>query len=183
MIDALIVRFAVESSESEGFAALGFDAQAFLVQLITFLLVFFVLKRYAFGPVVSTLEKRRKTIEEGLSLTSEMRAQREKLEGEIVEARKKVRKEADEIIASSHEQAGSVLKEAEEAAQRKIDAMLADAHKKIEEETERARRALEKDVVDLVVRATEAVAREKIDAKKDSELISRALRGKGVSSQ
>ncbi len=46
------------------------------------------------------------------------------------------------------------------------------------EETEHARRKLEKDLVGLVSEATEAVVGEKVDAKKDAELIKKAMKGK-----
>ncbi len=54
--------------------------------------------------------------------------------------------------------------------------ILTDAKKKIVEETERARRALERETVELVIQATEAVSREKLDASKDAALIKDALR-------
>lgn len=167
--------FGAEDTQAEGIAALGLDPRAFLVQLATFLLVFYVLKRFVFGRVVKVLEDRQKTIAEGIELTSRMQTEKQLLEEESASTRKKARVEADKILADSHEQAGAMLKEAEEAAQRKIDALLADAHKKIEEDTERARRELEKDIAELIIQATEVVAKEKIDAKKDADLISRAL--------
>jgi F-type H+-transporting ATPase subunit b len=177
-VEHFVLKFAAEEAGgTSGFGALGIDGQAFLIQLVTFLLVFFVLRKYVFGRVVKLLEDRRKTIEQGVKLTNEMTVAKSKLEEEIVAARKKSRVEADQIIADSHERAGAMLKEAEDAAQRKVDAILADAHKKIEEETDRARRNLEKDMVELVIQATEIVAKEKIDSKKDHELIQQALRG------
>ncbi len=172
----IFTQFAAEESGVSGFGALGIDAKAFLIQLVTFLLVFFVLRKYVFGRVVKLLDERQRTIEKGVRLTNEMSVAKSKLEEEISAARKNARAEADKMLADAHEQAGATLKEAEDAAQRKVDAILSDAHKKIEEETERARRNLEKDLVELVIQATEIVAREKISPKKDSELIEKALK-------
>ena len=177
MLNNRFSQFAAEETSGSGFGALGINFRAFLIQLITFLLVFFILKKYVFGRVVKLLEDRQKTIEEGVKLTAEITIAKDKLEKEIIAARKKSRVEADEIITASHEQAGAMLKEAEDAAQRKIDAIITDAHKKIEEETQRARRNLEKDMVELVIQATEIVAKEKLNPKKDSKLIEEALRG------
>lgn len=178
MTDILITRFATEqASEASGFAALGFDPKAFLIQLITFLFVFYILKRFVFGRIVDLLEKRRQTIEDGVRLTNEIKAEKEKLEIEVTKIQKEARKHADEVLANSQQQASTMLKEAEEAAQKKIDVLLADAQKKIEEETKRAKQAVEKEAVDLVIRATEVIAREKISASKDKDLIARALKG------
>jgi len=179
MINILITGFASEQAEAEasGFAALGFDPKAFLIQLITFLFVFYILKRYVFGRIVDLLEKRRETIEDGVRLTNEMKTEKEKLEVEITRIQKEARKHADEVLANSQQQAGIILKEAEESAQKKIEMLLTEAQKKIEEETKRAQQAVEKEAVDLVIRATEVIAHEKITASKDQALIARALKG------
>ncbi len=71
-----------------------------------------------------------------------------------------------------------MVKEAEETAQTKADAIVEEAHQKIADETPRARRDLEKEMVGLVIDATEAVTREKLDAKKDNALIENALKGR-----
>lgn len=179
MIHTVLTQFASESAESaEGFAALGFDPKAFLIQLITFLLVFYILYRFVFSKIVTMLEARREAVEEGLRLTTEMQSERDKLEQEVTNARKQSRKEADEVLAKSHERAGAIIKEAEDKAQNKADAMMSDAKKRIEEETARARRKLESEVVDLVIDATEAVTHERLDAKKDAKLLEEALRGR-----
>lgn len=177
MINFVTQFAAEEAKEAEGFAALGFDPKAFIIQLITFLLVFYILKKYVFGRIVDLLEKRRLTIEEGMKLTSKLTEEKEKLDQEVAKKLKEARKEADEIIAATHNQAEGMIKDAETKAQTKAEAMLADAKSKIQEETARARRKLEQEMVELVIEATEAVASEKLDAKKDAALIEKALKG------
>jgi F-type H+-transporting ATPase subunit b len=176
MIGNLITQFGADAADKEGFAALGFDLKAFVIQLITFLIVFYILKRWVFGRIVAMLEKRRTTIEEGLNLTNKLTEEKEKLDKEIAEIRKKARQEADEIIAASHHQTTAMVKEAEAAAEAKAAAILVEAQKKIEEETARARRKLEHEMVGLVAEATEVLVEEKLDAKKDAALITKALR-------
>ena len=63
MFDLIKIFGTEEADSASGIAALGFDAKAFIIQLITFLIVLFVLKKYVFGRVVELLEKRRETIE------------------------------------------------------------------------------------------------------------------------
>jgi F0F1-type ATP synthase membrane subunit b/b' len=55
---------------------------------------------------------------------------------------------------------------------------LADAEVRIHEETEHARRNLEKELVGLVSEATETIVGEKVDAKKDAELVKKAMKGR-----
>jgi F-type H+-transporting ATPase subunit b len=179
MFNVIVTQFGAENAgEASGFQALGFDPKAFLIQLITFLLVFYVLKRFAFGKIVELLETRRKTIEEGVGLTAKMREEKEKLEKEIAHQRAEARREADKVIANSQAQTAEIIRQAEDTAKEKADKILADAKQKIEDETARARRNLEREMVDLVIEATEAVTRQKLDAKKDNELITDALKGR-----
>lgn len=169
------------SEQPQGIAALGIDPLAILAQSITFLLLFWIIKKFALDKIVKTLENRRQTIDDGVRLGREMEAEKEKLSKKIELELKKARSEADKIIAQSHEDAGGILREAEEATARKVDAMLADAHAKIEEDIQSARIGLEKDIRKLVADATEVIIEQKLDANKDMNLIERALaRVRGV---
>ncbi len=103
-------------AESSGLGALGFDMQAFIIQLITFALAYFVLRRFAFGPILKMLGDRRKTIESGVKLGEEMRTERAKLEAEIAQALQQARKEADAIIAGAQDASRQAIREAEEKA-------------------------------------------------------------------
>ncbi len=171
--------FAAEGAEkaSEGLP-LGLSASAFIIQLVTFIFVFMLLKKFAFKPITRILEKRRATIEDGVRLGQKLEKEREKLDGEVAKITREARHEADKIIAAGHKDARAAIHEAEKMAQVKANRILADAEERIVEETEHARRKLEKDIVGLVAEATEAVVGEKVDANKDAELIKKAMKGK-----
>ena len=180
--DSLII-FAAEgghevAKEAEGIAALGLDPKALVIQMVTWLLVFIVLIRFVFKPIIKLLQDRQDAIDEGLRLTTEMVAEKDKLEADVEKTMKKARKDANEVLAKTHEQATAIIKEAEEAAEAKVEAMIKEARAKIEEDTTKARQALEKEVLNLVVEATEAVVEEKIDPVKDANLLNKALRAK-----
>jgi len=163
------------SEEPQGIAALGLDPLAILAQAATFLLLFFIVKKFALDKIVKTLEERRKTIDDGVRLGREMEAEKERLSEEISKELHKARIEADKIIAASREEASGILHDAQEAAARKTDAMLADAHAKIEEDILRARDGLQKEMLNLVAEATAIITEEKLDTKKDMSLLERAL--------
>lgn len=161
--------------ESQGIAALGIDPLAILAQAGTFLVLFFIIKKFALDKIVATLEARRKTIDDGVRLGREMEADKERLSEEITKQLQETRKEADAIIAAGHREAGEIVREAEHAAARKAEAILVDATAKIEEDILKARQHLETEILELVADATAVIAEEKLDAKKDSGLIERAL--------
>ena len=56
------------AEETKGIGALGIDALAILAQAATFLILFLIIKKFALEKIVATLEKRRKTIDDGVRL-------------------------------------------------------------------------------------------------------------------
>jgi F-type H+-transporting ATPase subunit b len=168
--------FAAEEAGSSPLASLGVDLKSFIFQLITFLLVFLLLKRFAFKPIARMLGERRQVIDDGVRMGLAMEKEKAKLDEDVAKTMREARHEADQIIANAHKEARGVIREAEKAAQRKADLMLADAEVRIKEESAQARRNLEKELVGLVSEATETIVGEKVDAKRDAELVKRAMK-------
>jgi len=171
--------FATEEAgeASSGIGALGVSPSAFIIQLITFALVFMLLKKFAFTPISRLLEERHKTIEDGVRMGLRMEKEKAKLDEDVAKAMREARHEADQIIAAAHKDARQVVRDAEKTASTKAERILQDAEERISEETEHAKRKLEKDLVGLVSEATDAIVGEKVDAKKDAELVKRAMKG------
>jgi F-type H+-transporting ATPase subunit b len=168
--------FAAEESGGSPLKALGVDGKSFLFQLITFVLVFLILKKVAFGPISKVLARRRQTIDEGVKAGLEFEKQRARMETEHADIVRKARVEADQIMSNAHKEARDVIRDAEKVATRKADSLLSDAEVRIHEESERAKLSLEKDIVGLVAEVTEAVVGQKIDTKKDAEIIDKILK-------
>jgi F-type H+-transporting ATPase subunit b len=165
------------SDSSSGIGALGVDGKALVIQLITFVLAYFVLRRYAFKPILKVLQERRDLIEQGVSLGEQMKKDQANVEAEIATKLQEARAEADGIIASAEETSKQTVRDAEDKARQKAEGILKDADAKIASETQRARKSLEGELVGLISDATEAIIGEKVDAKKDAQLIDRALKG------
>jgi len=169
----VLTQFAAD--DSGGIGALGIDSKALIIQLVTFLLAFLVLKKFAFEPIVKMMEQRRQTIEQGVELGEQMKKDQVALEAKVDETIRKARKEADGIIAAAQETSRDTVREAEAKAQEKAAGVLKDAEERIKTETQQARKKLEGELVGLISDATEAIIGEKVDAKKDAALIDRAL--------
>lgn len=162
---------------SSGLGALGISGQAFLIQLVTFLLAFLILRQWAFKPIVRLLRERRETIDRGVHLGQQMQKEQAELEHKIGKALYDARAKADDIIAMAETRSRQLTQAAEEKASTKADSIVAAAQGRIAQDTARARRKLEGEVVGLISEATEAIIDEKVDAKKDAALIDKAIRG------
>lgn len=161
---------------SSGLGALGFDGQAFLIQLITFVLAYLVLRHYAFPPILKILRERRETIENGVKLGEQMKKEQAELEAKVEKLLHDSRQKADSIIAEAQEAGRQAIRESEEKAKTKAAGILSEAESRIVQDTARARKQLEKQLVGLIAETTEAIIDEKVDAKKDAQLIERSLK-------
>lgn len=171
-----ITRFASEAvEEKSGAAVLGIDFKVILLQAGTFLLLFFLIKKFALKGIVSTLEQRRVTIDKGVDLGLEMEKKQGEFNEELKKLHAKARETADEIITAANKEANEIIKSGELSATKKVDQMLKDAENRIEREMSKARTELKHEMLSLVAEATEVIINEKLDAKKDASLIGRAL--------
>ena len=177
MVNTVFTQFGDSTS---GIGALGINGGAFVVQLLTFLVAFLVLRRFAFKPILKVLRDRREVIESGVRLGEEMQKKQTELEEAVAARLHEARVKADEVLAAAHDQARSTVQTAEDKARDKADNILAEAETRIAQDTKLARQKLEGELVGLISEATEAIIDEKVDAKKDAALIGRALKRGGA---
>jgi F-type H+-transporting ATPase subunit b len=171
----MLSSFTTFSQSSSGISALGVDGRAFIIQLITFGLAFLVLKRYAFKPILKVLNERRLAIEKGIQLGEQMQKDQTELEAKIAKTLLDTRKQADEIITSAEATARAAIREAEENAKQKAENIMKAGEVQLAQEASKMRKAIEKDIVALVAETSSVIIREKVDVKRDSQLIERAL--------
>jgi len=92
---------AAEATKEGGVAVLGLNAGALILQIATYVIVFLILKKYAFGPIIKTLEDRRVKIEGGLATADKMERAKQELEEHKEKVLTEARKEAAKIVAES----------------------------------------------------------------------------------
>ena len=83
----------------------GWNAWLFLSQVISFMIVALLLRRFAYKPILAVLEERRRKIEEG-------QLNAEKIKNELAEAEKRYQ----EIVAKANADAQKMIDEARESA-------------------------------------------------------------------
>jgi F-type H+-transporting ATPase subunit b len=163
--------------ESEGIAALGIDPIAIGAQLLTFLVLFVIVKKFALEGIVKNLQKRHDDINRGLHLTAELDKQKAELDVRVEEALRAARKEADQIIAEAQAETGKMIQAAEEKANVKAEEIMRQAEGKIERDIADARNGLKKEMAGLITEATEAILGQKLDANSDRKLVEDYLKG------
>jgi len=149
--------------------------QLILAQLVNFAIVLFVLWKFAYNPILKTLNDRTKKIEKGIK---DAEAAKKKLEDVSVEEKeilKKARLEAQEVIKRAEDMAKKEAGNIAVEAKKQTEKMIADAQKSIEQEKSKMMTEVKSEIAGLVVAATEKIIGEKLDAHKDKELIEKSL--------
>ena len=154
---------------------LGIDYKLLIAQIVNFLVLLFILYRFAYRPVLAMLEKRARRIEKGLKDAAEAKKELEAAYKKEEEILKKAHREAKNIIEKMHKQAEKAQAEIIVETKKQTDKMVKDAKVQIEREKEKTVQEIKAEIGSLVVAAAEKVIGERVDEKKDKELIERAI--------
>ncbi len=172
---SLLTLFAAE--EPSGIGVLGIDPWAILAQATIFLLLFFIIKKFALEKIVKTLNERHHVIDQGVRLGIEMEKEKAELDAKVAAALRQARAEADKLLTGAQSEANDILKAAEAEAAKRQAEFLEETRKRVDLDVKKARQQLEADILQLVAEATEVIIGEKLDQQKDDALIRRALNG------
>lgn len=135
---------------------LGIEPNLLLAQIVNFLIIFFVLSKFLYKPILGMLEKRKKEIAAGLELTEKMREEEEKMNVRKDKVFEEARKEARLIVESGKKEADSQGKEIIAAAHVQAQAVIA----KGKVDVESLRTNMEKDVRQAAVGIAEAMTKQ-----------------------
>lgn len=164
------------ASDSGGISSLGINLKSFLFQLVTFIVVLLILRRWVFPKLVATLEERRKTLEESLTQARLTQEALEKAEEKSSEILHKARQQADAALADAADAAKEVVAKAETAATEQAGRVLKEAEAQINQERNKLREELKGELADLVVLTTEKVLRAKLNNSEDARLVEQSIK-------
>ena len=143
--------------------------------LICFGITFYVLRRFAFGPIQRTIDERRdriaKAVEEADRAREEARALLEQHRQLIGEAKG----EAAAILADTRKVADAQIERVKEEAEVERARRLEETRRQIEAETKRSLDQIRSEVADLTLAATARVTGKVLDAEDQQRLIDEAI--------
>ena len=164
------------SAESGGvFEALGIDWKILILQVVAFGILVLILAKWVYPPILKMLDRREKLIEDSVKAAKDANEKAAKSADEIAQQLAKARTEAEDIVAAAREQSAQMLADNEKEAQRRADQTVESARQQLQRDVETARKMLRDETADLVALATEKVVGDKVDAAKDSRIISQAI--------
>lgn len=129
----------------------GFEPILFLAQIINFLIIYWLLKKFLYKPVLKMLAERKQRIAQGLKDADESA----RLLEQTLQKEEKVLKDAQEkakkLIEDAKAQSDLMLKQSELETKKKVEEMLEDAREQIKYETGVAQKELEVNIGKLAV--------------------------------
>jgi F-type H+-transporting ATPase subunit b len=143
--------------------------------LVCFAITFFVLKRYAFGPIQKTIDERRERIRSSVEEAEHARAEARKLLEEHKQLIGRAKSDAGEILAEARRVADSQRDRAREEIEADRQRRLEETRKQIEAETVRALEQIRAEVGELTLLATEKVTGKVLDRDDNRRLIEDAI--------
>jgi F-type H+-transporting ATPase subunit b len=143
--------------------------------IVAFFITFFVLKRYAFGPIQTMIDERRAQIANSIAEADNARDEARNLLEEHRKLMQEARGEAEAIIAEARKTRDSMETRMREETETERQRRLEETRREIAAETSRALDQIRAEVADLTLEATSIVVGRKLDADRDRELISEAI--------
>ena len=151
------------------------DYKILIAQVVNFTIVLLVLYKFAYKPLLKTMNERTSKIEKGLKDAEEVGKKLEETEKREKEVMANARKEAQAIIESAEKTAQKNKEELLNEAKKKSEDIMISTQKQIEEEKNKMIFEVKSEIAQLVVAATEKVIDEKMDEKRDEALIRKAI--------
>jgi F-type H+-transporting ATPase subunit b len=141
-----------------------------------FLIVFFVLKRYAFARIQALLDERREKIQQSIEEAEKARAEARRLLEEHRALIGQARGHAEEILAEARKVADSQRQRVREETEADRQRRLEETRRQIEAETHRALEQIRTEVAELTLIAATKVTRKALDDDDHRRLIDEAIR-------
>ena len=154
-----------------------FDPGLIIWTTIIFTLLLIVLKKFAWKPILNSVNERNKSIEEALKAADKAKEEMALLNADNERILTEARVERDRLLKEAREMKNSIINEAKEKANTEADNIVTSAKEQISNEKMKAITELKNTVADLSIdMATMVLKSELKDVDKQKQLVSEALK-------
>ena len=143
--------------------------------VISFLIVFFILKKFAWKQILESMNKREKGIADSLATAENVRAEMALLKSENEELLVKAREERAIMLKEAKETKDKIINDAKEQAKLEMNKIIADAQSAINQQKMAALTDLKNQVGNLVIEVSEKILRRELSNKEEQEKYIRQL--------
>jgi F-type H+-transporting ATPase subunit b len=143
--------------------------------ILTFLLVLWVLKRFAFSRIQGLIDERRDRIREALDEADKARGEARELREQTRKEREQAKLEREQILDEARHQSQRLAEQARERADADLKEALEKNREELAAENQRLREQIRRDVVELTLYASEKVTGKVLDQDDQRRLIEETI--------
>lgn len=159
-----------------------FSIGLFVWQTVLFLALLFLLRKYAWKPILSAVEEREEGIKNALEAADNAKKEMEALNADNERILREAKAERDSILKEAREIKETIITEAKTQATEEADKVLASAREQINNEKLAAITELKNQVADLSIDIAKKVLKSELkDTAKQKELVNNALKEAALS--
>ena len=155
---------------------IGFDWRVAVANLVSFLIIYWILKRYVFGPVRAIIDERTQKIQEGLDKAQQSETELLVAQQKADETIKDAKAEANIIVANAKDIADQEVASAKGRAENEAKGVMEKAQAQIERDRKTMETELFTKTANLVALGVEKLLGEEVDESKDKDLKERAAK-------
>lgn len=141
-------------------------------QIIAFLIVLWVLKRFAWKPILGLMEERKKKIQSEFDYIEEQKNDIKKLMDEYQEKLADIDAQAKVALQKAASRGQEIATIIEKEARSRSEEMMTKTQEEIQNEIAKAKVQLKNDMVEMIIAATQKVIKHDLDEEKQKKLIS-----------
>jgi F-type H+-transporting ATPase subunit b len=160
----------------EIFKNFGVEPMLFIAQIVNFLIIFYVLKRFLYKPILSMLKNRESTIKAGLEQAEEARVLLDQASQKEKEILKKAQSEARVILSDAKKQSDEMLQASEQKTRLQADRLLKEAREQISFETKEAEGRMTANISNIAIHFLEKSLSEVFSKNEQDLIMSHALK-------
>ncbi|PWT78988.1 MAG: ATP synthase F0 subunit B [Bacteroidetes bacterium] len=137
--------------------------------LIAFVIVFLILRKFAWRPILNSLNQREKTIADSLATAERVKAEMAQLKNENEALLAKAREERAQLLKEARDTKDKIINEAKDQARVEANKIITDARIAIEQQKLAALTDVKNQVGNLVVSVSEKILRRELSDKSEQE--------------
>jgi F-type H+-transporting ATPase subunit b len=141
-----------------------FSVGLFFWQLVIFVSLIFLLRKFAWKPILSAVEERETKISDALDLAEKTKLEMEQLKSQNEELIKQARQERDDILNAARQTGEQILSDARSKASTETDKMLVNAQEAIQIERQKAITEIKNQVATLSLSVAEKLVRQDLSS-------------------
>ena len=151
------------------------DIAKVITHIIGFLIVVWLMKKFAWKPLLGMMEERRQKIVDGFKEIDDKNAEADKYKADYADKLKNIEAERRQKIAEAVNEANKLASDIKITAQEEARGIITRTNEQLDRDVAKAKIELKEEMVSITLTAAEKILREKLDEAKEREMIGRFI--------